>query len=509
MNLARKYRSKNFAEIVGQDYVKKSILNSLRSNNVSHAFLFFGSRGTGKTSLARLIARAINCQNLQNGEPCNECEMCIAANEDRLVDLIEIDAASNRGIDEIRALKEKIGFSPSFAKSKIYIIDEVHMMTKEAFNALLKTLEEPPSHAYFILATTERHKIPETIQSRCQIFAFQKFTNEQIAGRLQEICEREGIKFDRDALLAIAAESAGGMRDAIFLLEQHSSDGEIFSKNLAEELGITPFTSLQNFYNLLVERKMSEAVDYISEVAAEGFSLSNFSKNFLSFLREKMLESLDKNDGSLAEILEMIRIFSRAHIDLKDAVIPSLPLEIAVVTIGQGEKEEKTTGGWFSFNKKEEKEVKEKKEEKEVKEVVLDDNPKENIETKINPVFKAEEINTENVEKSWPQIIDRVSNFALKMALKQGRIKEANNKKIIISFASSSLKEKVDSPSGNNDLAKAFEDFFKIPLKIQTILENISLEPINTNQDIDDNDDGKNLSGKDLEDAVNEIFGNK
>jgi len=185
MSLFLKYRPQTFSDLVGQEAVRRTLQNALKSERPSHAYLFTGSRGTGKTSTARIFAKGLNCENLQDGDPCGTCRFCTGTADGSLIDVIEIDAASNRGIDEIRDLREKINFAPNVAKRKVYIIDEVHMMTKEAFNALLKTLEEPPDHAFFCLATTEIHKVPETIRSRCQTFSFQRFTLDQLSDRLK------------------------------------------------------------------------------------------------------------------------------------------------------------------------------------------------------------------------------------------------------------------------------------------------------------------------------------
>ena len=218
--LYRKWRPKVFADVVGQPQVTDTLLSQLRENRTAHAYLFTGSRGTGKTTCAKIFAKALNCLHPVNGDPCNECEICKGIDGGTVLDIVEIDAASNRGIDDIRMLRDEANFTPSQAKYRVYIIDEVHMLTIEAFNALLKTLEEPPEHVKFILATTEVHKLPSTILSRCQRFDFRRIEPDIIADRLIYIAEHENAVLDRDAALLIARIADGGMRDALSLLDR-------------------------------------------------------------------------------------------------------------------------------------------------------------------------------------------------------------------------------------------------------------------------------------------------
>ncbi len=233
--LYRKYRPKEWDEVMGQDHVVTTLRNAITADRVAHAYLFAGSRGTGKTTLARLLAKAVNCLHPEPSKrPDNECENCRAVNANRFLDLMEIDAASNNGVDDVRDLRDKINFSPSQGKFKIYIIDEVHMLSTPAFNALLKTLEEPPPHAIFVLATTEIHKIPATVLSRCQRHEFRRVPVDEIVTNLKKIVKAESIQADDDALVQIARQSAGGMRDAISLLDQLSSTADRITLALAQ-----------------------------------------------------------------------------------------------------------------------------------------------------------------------------------------------------------------------------------------------------------------------------------
>jgi len=326
-----KYRPKNFDDLVAQDALKTTLRHAVTGNLISHAYLFCGSRGTGKTSSARILAKAVNCTNLQsNGNPCEKCDFCLAADEGRMTDLIEIDAASNRGIDEIRDLREKIAFAPNFGRAKIYIIDEVHMLTKEAFNALLKTLEEPPSHAYFILATTEFHKVPETIRSRCQTFFFKKINKADITERLEYIAQAEGFEYEKQGLELLADRSDGGLRDAISLLEQCSSYGALTAENLVENLGILSPHILEEFFFALESADSAGALKILDALQEDGRSLEEFSKQFLGFLRKKFHLFLTEKSPRLSWVLEVIDIFSEANFTMKSSEIPPLPLEIAI-----------------------------------------------------------------------------------------------------------------------------------------------------------------------------------
>ncbi len=287
-SLALKYRPNSFADIVGQKMFTQSVQNSLRSNKMHHAYLFFGARGVGKTSAARILAKSLNCTNRNDTEFCNHCDNCILITVGNHPDVLEMDAASNRGIDHIRHIRENIKFAPMQSQYKVYIIDEVHMLTNEAFNALLKTLEEPPKHIIFILATTEKHKIPETILSRCQIFPFHKFSIDEMKQRLTYIIQKEDISIDIDVLPIIIYQAEGSMRDVLSLLDQmltYSGDKTITIEMAYIVLGLTNFNTYVNLLDAIHKRNIKQALFSIEQVYQEGYNLKQFIWDFLNIIK--------------------------------------------------------------------------------------------------------------------------------------------------------------------------------------------------------------------------------
>ncbi len=297
--LYRKYRPVDFNSVYGQEEVVTVLKNAIISGKISHAYLFCGPRGTGKTTIAKIIARLVNCDNLVDGNPCGKCYNCL--NYLNSNDIVEIDAASNNGVDEIRELRDKINLVPSNAKYKVYIIDEVHMLTTQAFNALLKTLEEPPSHVIFILATTEPHKIPLTIASRCQKFRFSKIDDAKIVARLSEICKLEDISIDNDSLFEIARLSDGGMRDAINFLDQlvaYSSD-DIKIDDVYKVNGSVSYAELFNLLTYIINNDKVKIIEFIDDLNASGKDINKFLEELLIFLKDVILY---KNANVLSNI---------------------------------------------------------------------------------------------------------------------------------------------------------------------------------------------------------------
>ena len=293
--LYRKYRPKNLEDVVGQEIIVKILSNSIKNNKISHAYLFSGPRGTGKTSIAKLMAKIVNCSNLNGIDPCDKCESCLQFNSKNNTDIIEIDAASNNGVDEIRELKNKINLVPTIGKYKVYIIDEVHMLTIGAFNALLKTLEEPPAHAIFILATTEIHKIPITILSRCQRLDFKKITNESLCERLKTICEKENIKYEEEALKQIANLCDGGMRDSISMLDKLAAytNDNIKLNDVNEINGLITTEQINNLLNCIKNKQFKDIFDIIDDFNKNGKNFVKIIEEIIIYLRDELVKTIN------------------------------------------------------------------------------------------------------------------------------------------------------------------------------------------------------------------------
>ncbi|MCL4138245.1 UNVERIFIED_CONTAM: hypothetical protein GTU68_035847 [Idotea baltica] len=332
-----KYRPQNFDDVVGQTPIIKTLKNAIKNEKASHAYLFCGSRGTGKTSIARIVAKAMNCPNQKEGNPCNDCNICKDITTGSCVDVIEIDAASNRGINEIREIRDKISFAPSVAGKKVYIVDEVHMLTKEAFNALLKTLEEPPEHAYFVLATTELHKVPETIISRCQTFLFQMFTIDQLVDRLKSICEKEGITADSESLNIIARKAEGGLRDGISILEQTAAENEneLTKEKVEASLGLSSTQTLESFQKAVEENDTNAGLKIIKDLAQKGHDFRSFGHDLLIYLRGILHQQVQDNQNPQTT-LNTIEVLQKALSQLKSSPIVELPFEMAVIQLTSG-----------------------------------------------------------------------------------------------------------------------------------------------------------------------------
>ena len=356
--LYRKYRPQKFSEFIGQEHIVRTLTNAISGEMISHAYLFAGPRGSGKTTLARLLSKAVNCQNRKKGEfePCNKCSSCSEIMEGRSMDLMEIDAASHRGIDDARELIDGIRFMPTKSKYKVFIIDESHQLTREAANALLKTLEEPPSHAIFILATTEIHKMIPTIVSRCQRFDFRKLTLSEIMKKLERICEKEKMRIEKAALELIAINSEGSFRDAESLLDQVFTlfgEKEIKDEDIKDLLGLVEIELVSRFCEFLCQKNPPGAINFLNDVIEKGTDLEEFTKVLINYLRQGLILKIMGIDGNPftsgltkeelqklktqsenfreEDLKKILNLFLDAKNKMKYSPIPQLPLELAII----------------------------------------------------------------------------------------------------------------------------------------------------------------------------------
>jgi DNA polymerase-3 subunit gamma/tau len=469
-SLYRKYRPNNFEEVCGQEHIIKTLKNALSKNKISHAYLFTGVRGTGKTTIAKIFAKNVNCMDIRDGVPCGLCEICKCDNTDEIQDIIEIDAASNNGVDEIRELKNKIKLVPSGCKYKVYIIDEVHMLSTGAFNALLKTLEEPPSHVIFILATTEPQKLPITIISRCQRFDFKKISIDEITNRLNYISKEEGIKIEKDAVTEIAKLSDGALRDAIGLLEQVSSfsGNEITVDDIYLVCGSISYKDMCYLIECYINRETEKAITKIEEIYVNGKDFSKIVENMLVVFRNMMISKTAKeyfnekdiaikdwiikmasniSDQELADIIERIELLSR---EIKLSNYPRILFELLFL--------KRVNSSKLKDNKKEETIEKKQKEQVEVtkkeQEEKTSEKPKQeepNSDYKIPIINNTISLANNNAKKDVQEILVNLDKYIVNKRyktaatiLKDSNVVAASEDHILLTY-------KYESMVKNND----------------------------------------------------------
>ncbi|OGY25269.1 MAG: DNA polymerase III, subunit gamma and tau [Candidatus Woykebacteria bacterium RBG_16_43_9] len=507
MVLYRKYRPQTLAEVMGQDHVREPLLATLSSGKISHAFLFTGPRGTGKTSIARILAKAVNCEknavkkgdSWQFSEPCNICNSCKSINEGSHLDIMEIDAASNRGIDEIRDLREKIKLLPASGNFKVYIIDEAHMLTSEAFNALLKTLEEPPEHSVFVLATTEPQKIPATIASRSTRYDFKVPNVDQIKAKLHLIAKQEGWAMPPESLEEISKMAGGAFRDAEVLLEKVSAtDTSASLEKTREILGKREIASTIEFLKLITGKKTKEALIWLDEYLKSGGSVRVLTEAVLDTLRKILLlkagadvvvgfitqdeiETLIKleKEISKSEMLKLIDLFNVSISELRDASIPQLPIEIAIIeatsdkNIVQEEDIVPSVKGKVTIiSTTDTKENSQKGGvEKELEKEIITSKKEVKNQNKI----------LKKLQEKWPQFLKEIkaTNSSVEMFLRSANPVDIDEDLVIIEFVYKFHKGKIEERKYRDIVEKALEKFTGAPMRIKGVVSTKAFESKN------------------------------
>ena len=515
--LYRVYRPKNFSDVIGQEHIVRTLKNQIENNNVGHAYLFCGTRGTGKTSTAKIFSRAVNCTNLHNDEPCNECENCREILEDKTMDVVEIDAASNNSVDDIRELRENVKYSPAKAKYKVYIIDEVHMLSQGAFNALLKTLEEPPSYVIFILATTEPHKIPATILSRCQRFDFKRVTVKDISSRMRYICEKEGIEADEKALNLIARNSQGALRDALSILDQCISfEGNKISYNdVIELLGSVNIEQLFDLSESIIKEDTRKSLQILNDFIIWGKDVRNLVNDLIDHFRNLMVckisndldeiislpeetidllkqqaETIDTNN-----LIRILNILSETQDGMKISSNPRVLMEVTMMKIAQPMFDESKEALIKRIENLEQKIESGNIKVNHISTNQTVDNFNENNQQNNNTVEKQEDENIEYenlkgdeiklVEKSWKKILQKMKedkNQVIRALLQDVDSFNISEDTLYIIFTDnySFAKSRLDSPATIQYVEKVIREVlnrsFSVKIALKSQLSNLNTQ---------------------------------
>ncbi|HHV39372.1 MAG TPA: DNA polymerase III subunit gamma/tau [Tepidimicrobium sp.] len=506
--LYRQYRPQTFDEVLGQDHITTILKNQIKKGNIGHAYLFSGTKGTGKTSTAKIFSRAVNCLNLQDGNPCNRCDICRGILGESIMDVIEMDAASNRKIEDIRELRDKVVYPPSSAKYKIYIVDEVHMLTREAFNALLKTLEEPPAHLIFILATTEAHKLPQTILSRCQRFDFKRITSKDIISNMKDICDKLGVYAEERALALIARNSDGAMRDALSLLDQCISyREELTYEDTLDILGIASTDLLFSMVEDIKSSNIEKSLVKVDKIIQEGKDINQFIRDLIYHFRnlligktsesstgiidmdEKMIESYIEQgkDMPLDLILRALDILNETERKARWATQPRVILEMAIIRMvnlkekgsieNRIEKLERAlSGGQIDIKGTS------KPKEESITTIDKDTIRPQKISKKRDKIRKpvetfdnGKELNLNIIRQEWSRVLNiiRGENIRIKALLREGKLISFVNNTLCIGYEDGYgiHKEAISRPDNKEIVEKIVSSYFKRDISLKFIMD--------------------------------------
>jgi len=530
--LYREWRPRTFKEVVGQKHITVTLKNQVIEKRIAHAYLFCGTRGTGKTSTAKILSKAVNCLNPKDGEPCNECEICNKINSGTLMDVIEMDAASKRKLEDIKEVIENVKYPPQEGKNKVYIMDEVHMLTQEAVNAFLKTLEEPPSNVIFILATTDPQKLPITILSRCQRFDFRRIRNEEIFERLRSIVSEQGIYADDKSLNLIARMSDGAMRDALSILDQviSTGDGKVEYDQVLDMLGLVTNENLLIITNSIIEKDVEKSMRIIEDIVLSGKDINNFMKDMITHLRNILMVKVSKNPDEILdmssenidlvkeqaekirieEIMRNIKILQEAEQQSKWVKQSRIYLELAVLKMCKIEYdtskevilsrlnkiEELIKSGNIKLAMKEEKKKTESKEFdiKKIKENIKDEKIEENLLEEYN---KDSKLTVETVKKMWHDILEAFKArrlMVLYAALVTANITDCKEGIITLNYNKqySFNKKRLEKPENNKIVQEIFSEVLKEKVRIIYTVEEKAKEE-NLPEEILKNTFGENI----------------